>query len=278
MIDYAGNDDYWAGPGNAYVGRDAWIPGQDMFYEYGINQGASWGRRGDYPQDGMTNTGHASGGIGVLLDLGGSDAYTCGAFCQGLGYWFGTGILYDESGDDTYYGRIFAGGAGIHFGLGARHDGSGNDTHYAEHILGLELGSGDDLAVGWFVDGGGNDRYGVSTKSGGSGTEKGTGVFLDLVGNDTYTANHHLAFGLSADPTSMRGQTTARFPLRTHGVFADGGGTDTYSRPAFFTPEPLANGRSWMHPWIVADGSNSGVVAPTVTYDSPTVFGVGLDR
>jgi hypothetical protein len=278
LVDYAGNDDYWAGPGNAYVGRDAWIDGHDMFYEYGINQGASWGRRGDYPQDTIQNDGHASGGIGALIDLGGSDAYTCGAFCQGLGYWFGTGILYDDSGDDTYYGRIFAGGSGIHFGLGIRYDGSGNDDHYAADILGLELGSGDDLALGWFEDRGGDDRYGVSNKCGGSGSEKGTGVFIDLAGNDTYTASHHLGFGMSVDPTSMRAPASARYPLRTHGVFVDGGGVDTYARPAFFTPEPVANQRSWLHPWYVANGTNSGVIPSPLVYASPTVYGVGLDR
>jgi hypothetical protein len=278
LVDYSGNDDYWAGPGNAYVGRDAWIDGQDMFYEYGINQGASWGRRGDYPQDTLHNDGHASGGVGALLDLAGSDAYTCGAFCQGLGYWFGTGILYDESGDDTYYGRIFAGGAAVHFGLGIRIDGSGHDDHYAADILGLELGSGDDLSLGWFEDGDGDDRYGVSNKCGGSGSEKGTGIFIDVGGNDRYTANHTLGFGMAVDPLSMRTPASTRYPLRTHGVFVDGGGTDTYARPTFFTPEPVGNQRRWLHPWFVADGANSGVLATPVTYESPTVFGVGLDR
>jgi hypothetical protein len=278
LVDYSGNDDYWSGPGNAYVGTSAWIPGHDMFYEYGINQGASWGRRGDYPQDTLRNDGHASGGIGALFDLDGSDAYTCGAFCQGLGYWFGTGILYDENGDDTYYGRIFAGGSAVHFGLGIRYDGAGRDDHYAADILGLELGSGDDLSLGWFEDRGGDDRYGVSNKSGGSGSEKGTGVFLDFSGNDTYTANHQLGFGMCVDPTSMRAPASNRYPLRTHGVFVDGAGADTYARPAFFTPEPVGNARRWLHPWYVADGNNSGVMPNPVTYESPTVFGVGLDR
>lgn len=103
-------------------------------------------------------------------------------------------------------------------------------------------------------------------------------LFIDLGGNDTYTANHHVDFGICVDPASMRAPTSPRFPLRTHGVFVDGGGVDTYARPAFFTPEPIANQDRWLHPWYVADGSNSGVLASPIVYASPTVYGIGLDR
>lgn len=255
LLDYDGDDVYWTSPGNAYIGPDRRIGGHDYFYEYGVNQGASWGRRGDYPQDGIRNDGHLSGGTGALLDLGGNDKYTCSAFCQGTGYWFGTGILWDDGeGKDETFGRIFAAGTGVHFGLGIHHDGGGDDLHHVfrngDECEGLTFGSGDDLSLGWFEDLGGNDKYAACRNSIGSGTEKGVGVFVDLKGDDSYASRDARAFGSIEDPPDMQATTSARYALKTQGVFADGAGSDTFS-PA---------------------------LVPHATYPSPNVCAVSLDR
>lgn len=245
LLDYEGDDVYWTSPGNSYIGPDRRIGGHDYFYEYGVNQGASWGRRGDYPQDGLRNDGHLSGGTGALLDLGGNDAYTCSAFCQGTGYWFGTGILWDDgAGNDESFGRIFAAGTGIHFGLGIYHDGGGDDRHHVlrngEECEGLTFGSGDDLSLGWFEDLGGNDAYASCRNSMGSGTEKGIGVFVDLAGDDTYASRDRRAFGSIEDPPEMRAPSSPRYALKTQAVFVDGAGNDTFS-PALAAPAPYAS-------------------------------------
>jgi hypothetical protein len=44
LVDYDGLDVYWTSMGNAYVGMPSWISGHDYLYEYGITQGAAWGR------------------------------------------------------------------------------------------------------------------------------------------------------------------------------------------------------------------------------------------
>ena len=279
LVDYEGNDTYWTSPGNSYFSvREG---GHDYFYEYGINQGAAWGRRADYPMDGVQGSAHMSGGVGALLDLGGSDSYTCGAFCQGMGYWFGTGILWDDGdGNDKSYGRMFTTGAGVHMGLGIYHDGGGDDRHQVESMCeALMFGAGDDLALGWFEDLGGNDTYEACKASFGSASEKGIGVFLDHAGNDSYRAKHSSGFGWVQDPLDMRG-SSRRNEMKSLGIFADGAGTDTYARRAHFTPEPIGDGKKWMHPWVErnpAEGTTSSMPA-SVTYASPNVCGVGIDR
>jgi hypothetical protein len=255
LLDYEGDDVYWTSPGNAYIGPDRRIGGHDYFYEYGVNQGASWGRRGDYPQDGRRNDGHLSGGTGALLDLAGNDKYTCSAFCQGTGYWFGTGILWDDGeGQDESFGRIFAAGSGVHFGLGVYHDGGGDDRHHTyrdgAECEGLTFGSGDDLSLGWFEDLGGDDKYFACRNSLGSGSEKGVGVFVDLKGNDDYHGLEPRTFGSIDDPPDMQATTSNRYALKTQAVFADGAGSDTFNVP----------------------------LSQRATYPSPNVCAVSLDR
>lgn len=280
LVDHGGNDTYWTSPGNSYIAEAGRIKGHDYFYEYGINQGAAWGRRGDYPQDFIRNDGHMSGGIGALLDLGGSDKYTCGAFCQGTGYWFGTGILWDDGvGNDESYARIFAGGSGVHFGLGVYHDGGGDDRHHVDaQPEGLTFGSGDDLSLGWFEDLGGNDRYVGGRHSFGSGTEKGVGVFIDMSGDDRYESAQGDGFGSVLDPADWQKTSHPRYGLASMAVFVDGAGNDTYSRAKYFAPDPIGNGRAWKHPWI-KDKLTPGTPVPSpVTYPVSNVFGLGLDR
>ncbi len=78
----------------------------------------------------------------------------------------------------------------------------------------------------------------------------------------------------------MRAASNPRSGLRSTGVFVDGAGTDTYTRPTHFDPSPIGDGKSWMNPWVTAnpaEGTHSPMPQP-VTYASPNVCGVGLDR
>jgi hypothetical protein len=261
LVDHGGDDVYWANPGNSYIAPDQRIEGHDYFYEYGIAQGAAWGRRGDRPIDGLVGDGHASGGVGALFDLGGADKYTCGAFCQGTGYWFGTGILWDDGkGNDETYGRVFAAASGVHFGIGVYHDDGGDDRrNIGARPEGLTLGSGDDLSLAWFEDLGGNDRYEGGRHSFGSGTERGVGVFIDVSGDDEYTSSRQDGFGSFHDPAEWNRPAHPRFPLLGAGVFVDGQGTDRYTRPSTPTGQ-TCDGCGW-----------------TSKSEAPHVFGAGID-
>jgi hypothetical protein len=144
----------------------------------------------------------------------------------------------------------------------------------------LTLGTGDDLSLGWFEDLGGDDRYHGCGRAFGAASEKGVGVFLDHAGNDVYDAKRASVFGWVEDPAEMRAERNGRSRLRSTGIFADGAGTDTYARAAHFEPDPVGDGTSWTHPWVTRDpaaGARSALPQP-VTYDSPNVCAVGLDR
>jgi len=282
LIDYDGQDTYWTSMGNAYVGQPSWITGHDYLYEYGINQGASWGRRADYPQDGIANGRHASGGFGGLFDFGtAKDAYTCGAFCQANGYWFGVGVLHDEGGDDEYDGRIYTGGTGAHFGLGIFLDGSGDDRYSdAAHAMQLNYGFGHDFSVAWHADLGGNDRYVSRFESFGTGAQTSHGLFFNLGGHDVYVMDGERGFGMCVNPSDWRTPANGRYTLRTVGAFIDSGGSDVYQRTPYFKPEVLGNETAWVHPHLSPGYSVSGGYSTTapVTYSEPNVLGVGMDR
>lgn len=146
-----------------------------------FSQGAGVGLRMD-----VVNGKSLSGGVGVLLDIDGKDGYACGVYGQGIGYWEGCGFLWDLGGDDTYRAAMYAQGAATQFGFGSLEDASGNDRH--EVPGGQCLGFGQDLGVGLFLDSAGTDQYMVGGQSLGFGALNGVGWFADLDGDDVYEA------------------------------------------------------------------------------------------
>ena len=150
-------------------------------------------------------------GIGMLLDLSGTDRYEAHSFSQGCGR-FGVGVQYDAEGDDAYFTRGFSQGAGL-YGIGVLMDRAGNDTYrtvyYAQGYgfaagLGLLLDvEGDDTYIADDTElthvgdetpkhnesdaqGYGAGRRGDHTD--GHNMSGGLGILDDLAGNDSYSA------------------------------------------------------------------------------------------
>ncbi|WP_415902400.1 hypothetical protein ACMXYR_16565 [Neptuniibacter sp. QD29_5] len=128
----------------------------------------------------------ASGGIGVLLDEGGEDAYEAGNFSQGGGYYFGWGALIDfGQQSDVYEGSRYAQGFASHSALGSFWDEGGND-HYQSWV-GAANSAAWDLSATIFLDDAGDDFYAKGHSfSLGASAHNGLALFVDQQGKDTY--------------------------------------------------------------------------------------------
>lgn len=215
LIDKDGDD--------TYIARDDTIKypsAQTEEHNTSLAQGVGCGIRADYTD------GHSmAGGVGMLIDGGGDDKYSCGVFGQGCGYWFGTGILMDFQGNDEYRGVWYVQGAGAHFALGVLMDSTGDDRYIA--TKNMAQGAGHDFTLGFFLDYEGNDYYDAPNLSLGSGNANGMGLFFDFFGDDSYITHNGITLG--------RANTDARGGLRdnmkTIGIFVDADGKDIYSEP-----------------------------------------------
>jgi hypothetical protein len=204
LIDCAGSDTYRASGSKQDTGKVR-KPGDSFSQGCGIGVKPVRGSPG------------ADGGIGVLLDLGGDDFYSAGAFSQGAGRWCGLGVLHDLKGDDIYLARQCSQGAGIHLSAAALIDWEGNDRYRAtgDGTQGL----GHDWSVGYLFDGAGNDSYASGRLAQGAGRQVSLGVLVDLAGSDYYEASAH-AQGFGA---AGRLRNAASF-----GVLFDVGARDTF--------------------------------------------------
>lgn len=171
IIDMAGNDHYFAG------GKYPDFRDPDRSFQ-SFSQGFGLGIRPDETIIG------ASGGIGLLFDEKGNDAYNGDYFCQGSSYYFSFGILYDKEGHDRYYSGRYSQGAGTHSTIGVLKDDEGDDFYSA--YFGVAQGCGYDTAIGYMVDLKGSDYYESNVMSQGTGGEKGLGVLVDFTGDDYY--------------------------------------------------------------------------------------------
>jgi hypothetical protein len=150
-------------------------------------------------------------GAALLLDLAGSDTYSCvdlmsrealvnkrllGAAeaAQGVGIGEldagGSGFLIDIAGDDTYSAGEHSQGAGARAGLGTLIDMQGADEYSARRF---SQGFGDRQGVGILVEGGGDDAYRVDRPLGsamGHGNDLGLGMLADASGDDQYHAGN----------------------------------------------------------------------------------------
>jgi hypothetical protein len=176
------------------------------------------------------------GGVGVIADLAGDDAYTVAdaagrlegvgrhvGYEQGTAGGFrdlnagGIGILVDGGGDDRYAAKAFAQGTGVDAGVGALIDRGGNDRY--DGWLWVQ-GCGGRRGVGVLLETDGNDAYTVRGGKGlGVGNDLGTGLLVDFSGGDSYAING-LGFGSSQEQGA--------------GWFLELGGEDSYG--AFQTP------------------------------------------
>jgi HEAT repeat protein len=208
LIDKAGNDVYTAG------GKDA--DPREKGVTQSLSQGFAYGLRP-----------FASGGIALLVDAGGNDAYEGDYFAQGSSYWYALGALLDLDGNDRYAARRYSGGAGIHLSLGVLVDEKGNDAYSMG--TGVGLGCGHDYAHGILLDAAGNDSYQAAWLCLGAGNANGVGILCDVSGNDAYSITRRsLGWGTW---DKKRGADSI-------GLLLDGGGRDAY-------PEPGRDGRAW---------------------------------
>ncbi len=192
-----------------------------------LAQGCAFGWRRD-----STGT-HLSGGIALLRDVSGDDAYEGSTFVQGTGYWFGIGVLADASGSDHYDGLFYAQGAGAHFAIGGLIDGGDADDFHntlrtPRHSM---MGLGHDFSVAVMVDDGGADTYVGPSRSIGASKCHGFGLFVDNGGDDSYTALENKAIGWATDYDWAPGTCGDSTTFVSYGFFVDVGGTDTYDKP-----------------------------------------------
>lgn len=259
IIDPCGNDTYRNNAGGANplrltpiavlvdqgAGIDSYLPIQTDLYGY-PTLGSGY-----------------DGGVGILVDEGGSDHY------RGLGGTMGTafsggGYLLDRGGNDFYespypsppgsnpgQSNKVVIGAAAYGGYGFLIDESGSDV-YVQHgvdSLGwggagsvgllLDLVGADDYVVnpaptGDVLGGGGHTVSGVSI---GTGEVGGVGVVLDGAGNDEYACTGLLGYGCIGS-SYFGGQM---------GLVYDRGGNDRYSLPVkeeddYYSPGGMGSG------------------------------------
>lgn len=239
LLDGAGNDIYFADPGDPTIGGDALYPSAQLPGEGNTSfcQGAGFGRRDDAKQLYM------GGGAGVLFDRTGDDQYTASVFAQGTGYWLGFGMLLDQAGNDAYKGLWYVQGASAHFALGVHIDRAGNDRYNEDFpIRATSIGVGHDFSGALHLDLGGDDVYKAPGLSLGCGNSQGIGGVINLGGTDHYGplgANTYGCASIGHDPPF----DTTRDTRPTIGIFVDANGTDVYDLPT--DAPPAADGASW---------------------------------
>jgi hypothetical protein len=240
LVDGGGDDVYFCDPGTAGGGVEVY-PSAQMTTD-GNNsfcQGAGFGMRAD--ADGIW----LSGGIAILRDEGGDDAYTASVFAQGTGYWQGTGILSDADGADHYEAFWYVQGGVAHMAVGILADGGAGDDVFDRDFRtrNMSLGAGHDFSLGVLLSGGGNDEFHLGTLAGGASNCNGVGLFVENGGDDRYLAFSDYGSGMG----NVSGECIDdRADLPSIGIMIDGGGTDTYEYPASGFPVP-ADGGTWGH-------------------------------
>jgi hypothetical protein len=237
LIDRAGGDVYKAG---------GLILNSPLFKDvyYSNAQGYSSGYRED--------TGGISGGVGLLTDIAGDDAYVSETYAQAASYWFALGTLYDGGGHDTYTGYHYVQASAMHMCAAYLFDLAGDDGYMVKY--GAAHAIGHDYGVAFLLDRQGSDIYAARDSRPGLGNANGLGIFIDSSGEDRY-------WGPPGSGNPARGSGSL-------GVFADLSGADKYG-------EGLAAGHGAVREgWAVAldlepkeePGVDSG---PTPTRQSP---------
>jgi hypothetical protein len=203
---------------------------QSSEHNANLAQGFGFGKRADFVD------GHSlAGGLGILLDGGGNDAYSCGIFGQGCAYWYGIGLLLDAGGDDAYDGVWYVQGSAAHFAIGALLDDRGDDRYHA--TMNMAIGAGHDFSVGVLHDRAGDDLYQAPNLSLGGGNANGIGLFWDQAGDDAYEVEAATTLGRA----NVASQGSIRDLRETIGLFLDTGGLDRYPAGKGFA----GNGRLW---------------------------------
>lgn len=230
IVDFSGNDRYeMQGPG-----LGAAIAGASILIDFAGD---------DTYEAGVFGEGAAAFGIGALVDLRGNDTYRIASGGQGLGMIGGIGLLWDRAGNDAYFARgfpdLYDRGGGISMAQGA---GLGHRTRYGGGIGILRDDGGDDRyeaemfaqGVGYFYgagllwDRGGDDRYRAVRYAQGNGVHEAVGILRDDSGDDRYTLSFGVGQGMGLDLSV--------------GMLFDGAGDDQYESRILAQGAATANG------------------------------------
>jgi len=231
LVDVAGDDTYRAG------GRVLISP---LFADvhYSNAQGYASGYRED--------TGGISGGLGLLTDRQGDDAYIAETYAQAASYWFALGSLQDGSGHDTYRAYHYAQSSAMHMCAAYLTDLAGDDIYATS--FGASHAIGHDYGTAVMFDRAGNDIYVAKESRPGVGNANGLGLFIDSAGEDRYQ-------GPPSAGNAARGSGSL-------GLFIDLDGPDQY-RAGLADAEAAVK-----ETWAVAyDQETKAVSAPATTQD-----------
>jgi len=230
LLDGSGGDTYRAGfyaQGFGYTrgfGLLADRDGYDCYYAGSRHH--AWPTWGPFMMScaqgyGMGIRPAASGGIGVLHDRNGKDAYIAEVFSQGGSYWYGIGALIDDAENDQYVAQVYSQGAGVHLATGILLDRGGDDNYSCDNAA---QGFAHDYSVGWLIDEAGNDNYQVKGAGQGHAVTNSVAGIIDRSGNDGY-------FGYERGQGQGRGYASPSRGYGNIGLQIDMRGEDTYAAP-----------------------------------------------
>ncbi|MFW5966068.1 MAG: hypothetical protein ACOCV2_01065 [Persicimonas sp.] len=247
LSDADGNDDYEAVPGESDGSGVLYLSRSDRgASNRNLAQGAGAGIESDDDEVGL------AGGVGLLRDRVGADAYTAGTHAQGFGSVRGIGAIVDSDGNDVYEGRAQVQGTGQRAAGGLLFDEGGSDD-YNQSGDGIQEGHGLGQEYGWGVlyDTGGDDQIEYLAPGGGVGLDGSFGMALFGDGVDEHNTSTQASFGFTRNEANDA-------PLDdslTLGIFLDvGGETDTYDHPDAGAVG-VGNDATWRQP----DDSTPGV-------------------
>lgn len=232
QIDRAGNDTYRAG---------GLIMNQPLFTDvsYSFAQGFGMGFRED--------SGGLPGGVGLLTDIAGHDAYLAETYAQAASYWFGLGSLYDAAGNDHYNGYHYVQASAMHITAAYLLDLAGNDCYTTQY--GAAQAIGHDYGLAMLYDRAGDDLYAARDARPATAVANGISIFLESAGNDRY-----------ADPPAYARRDRAMISLS---IFCDLGGTDSY-------PDPFGQGFALIENTVsIRDDQLEPMVAPSGGASTP---------
>lgn len=232
LLDLDGNDQRRVGDG----GADRFSP------EGGGGQGAAFGTR-PFP---WTEDVALHGGVGLLYDRAGDDAYAARAFAQGASWFLGLGMLLERGGRDRYTAEQWSQAAATHLSAALLQDTAGNDIYSGTHHV---QAAAADRSVAILDDrGGAADGYRLGAIGPASGSNSGRSghawvrqaralaVAADDGGDDVRrAARDALGVGVPAEDEGRDGLA----------LLLDLGGTDQYELQVVPAGANPADGATW---------------------------------
>jgi hypothetical protein len=208
--------------GNDYYLADIFGQGSAYWYSLGLLLDESGDDRYEAHQYAQGAGVHIA--VGAAVDWAGNDRRASKGVSQGCGHDFGFGLLYDKAGDDAYLATDMSQGGGSANGLGILQDAAGNDVYQSlnpDMTLGHADMRRDRGSFGFFLDGGGKDKYAIRADSAAwrvfNGKTKGNGFGIDLP--DAAAIPRGADSGVAAATDPHRGSAlpavhdAARFPV-----------------------------------------------------------------